>query len=283
MIQARLTRRSAIAGFGFMVASGMSLIESSVAAESADQDALERYIRIRSSPDGSPVIWVHEGVLLIKLDGQVAKPVLRVGGVSFTQAIRREPGIYDWRLDEVGYYRALDNDDVLDRWTNPFTGVEIRPGHYRTPEFAQYSRDGVKPGKPLAPGMEYQGEITTLAEVGGIVAVTEDIYLRIPGGPGVDGGAARPDRQLSSLGTYATTAADLRQARSKWVDCQLSYSTMNSFARWLGMSGMHGIQNLRLAGRKRPHTDLGAIPLWMRERIAKDHPTFMDVPKQWRS
>jgi hypothetical protein len=57
---------------------------------------------------------------------------------------------------------------------------------------------------------------------------------------------------------------------------------MNSFAEWLGMGDTPGMQNLRLAGRKLPDTDREAIPAWLRSRIARDHPGFLDVTTQWR-
>ena len=40
---------------------------------------------------------------------------------------------------------------------------------------------------------------------------------------------------------------------------------MNSFEPWLGMGNVAGIQSLRLAGRKLPHTEIDAIPSWLRD------------------
>ena len=48
------------------------------------------------------------------------------------------------------------------------------------------------------------------------------------------------------------------------------------------MDDVTGVQDMRLAGRKMPLGSLAAIPAWLRERLSHDHPTFLDVPKDWR-
>jgi hypothetical protein len=281
-MSARMTRRYALQSLAVLASAGVhGGAVAAAATKPWTDDAMERYLRIRTAPDGAPVMWLHEGVLLAKLDGDVAKPLLRVNGLAFTRAIRREAGVYDWQLDEVGYYRDLKTGAVLEQWTNPFTGQVIRPNHYRTPESMRFVHGQVEPDKPLAPGVELHGEIETLAELAGLVVVSESLYVRIGARPAADGKPARQERVLTSLGSYAALAQDLERDASAWVDCQLSYSTMNSFAPWLGMEQFRGIQNLRLAGRKCRHDDRGEIPTWFRERIERDHPTFLDLPKTW--
>ena len=64
------------------------------------------------------------------------------------------------------------------------------------------------------------------------------------------------------------------------VDAQLYESVRGMLgANW--RQEIEGMQNLRLAGRKVPHTDREAIPAWLRARIARDHPGFLDVATQW--
>ena len=285
----RMSRREALVGLG-LAATGCAALTRALAAAPAPQadstEALERFVRLRSSPGHAPVMWIFDGVLLAKLEGRVAQPLVRSSGVSLTQVRPRGPGVFDFRLEEVGYFRDLASGEVLERWTNPLTGREVRPRNYRTPESLQLRPQG--PRAPSMPaGIEFHGAMTTLAEVAGLVAMTEDLYVRVPATvaaaatSAAPARAARPERHLASLGTYTATARDLRRPATEWVDCQLSYATMNSFADWLDMADLPGVQNLRLAGRKLPHTDGEAIPAWLRSRIARDHPGFLDVTTQW--
>lgn len=289
MNASKLTRREALGGLGLLAAAGTapSLAQSqsttpgTPGAGSVARSDLDRFVRLRGSPDGAPVMWVYAGVLLGKPEGQVARPLVRVHGVSFTQARRRPDAGYDWRLDEVGYYTDLSSDAVLESWVNPFTGAAVRPAHYHSPEYLVYSDQGVASGDPLPPGAELRGSITRLADVAGIAAMTEDLYVAVAARPAAQGQAARPARALASLGTYTALAADLDRPGTHWVDCQMSYGTMNSFAGWLGMEGTPGVQNMRLAGRKCRIADRDAVPRWLRERMHRDYPQFLDANDRW--
>lgn len=239
---------------------------------------LERFIRMRSAPDHTPVLWVHGGVLMLKPEGESARSVLRVAAVSMTQAVPRGPGVYDWRLDEIGYYLDLDGREVVERWTNPWTGESRPPRHYRSPEYLVIRAGGAVPRDPLPEGAEFRGEITDLYAAGDRVTMTEDLYVSMPG---VAGDPTRPPRRLASLGTFTASATQLAAPRSRWVDCEFTYATMNSFAPWLGMGARPGVQNMRLVGSKFPATRFSAIPRWLRRRIEQQHPTFFDLPKLW--
>ena len=114
-----------------------------------------------------------------------------------------------------------------------------------------------------------------LGSVGGTLAMTEDLYVRMPGRPAREGQPARPDRMFASLATFTSSVAQLERPAGDWVDCVFSYSTMNSLAGWLGMEGVAGIQSMRLVGEKRRENDLAAMPRWLRERIAVDYPGYL--------
>ncbi len=237
-----------------------------------------RYVRMRSAEDGQPAMWVFGGVKLVKLNGQVARPIVGMGGVTFTQAVERSPGVYDWQLDEVGYYLDLQTGAVIDEMINPFTGKMVRPAHYRAPEYLRFTGTQVVPQNPLPPSIEFEGRITRLADVAGMTAMTEDMYLTIPQRPATQTKPARPARQLTSLKTYTARADQLDSGYRGWVDCQYSYTTMNSLASWLTMDSQAGVQNMRLAGTKCPLLQPGVIPDWFIQRVTPDHPDFLAAP-----
>lgn len=295
-IPAGLSRREVMTGIGVLAAAGpffgSGLAEAAAAATTAAPDdaaALERltrFVRLRSAPGHAPVMWIADGLLIAKPAGGAARPLLRNTTLSFTQVAPRGPGVFDFRLEEVGYFRALDADDVLESWTNPVTGARVAPRNYRTPEALRLGPQGPGIAQP-PPGLEFRGALSVLAELGGSVSLAEDLYVRIPATParaasaGAPARAARAERFLASLGTYTASAAATRDPGAAWVDCSFHYSTLNSFADWLGFGALDGTQSLRLAGIKRPHADHAAIPAWLRERVLREHPDFLDVPRRW--
>ncbi|MCC5869902.1 MAG: hypothetical protein JJU27_15470 [Gammaproteobacteria bacterium] len=133
----------------------------------------------------------------------------------------------------------------------------------------------------LPPGIEFRGEVTRLAQVGGVVATTEDLYVKVPGRPGTEDAPAQPERISTSLATFISAASDLQRPDSEWIDCTFSYTTLNSFVGWLDMSAIPGVQNMRLIGAKCRTDERNAVPAALRARIADDHPDFLASWTQW--
>lgn len=285
-----LTRRSALAGLGLAAAAGApfarAVAVAATAPAAAPTDLFARFLRLRSAPGHAPVAWISDGLMFVKPEGAHPHALVRSTSLAYTQIVPRADGTLAFRLEEVGFYRDIATGAKLVRWTNPMTGREVAPPHYRTPEDFTLHADGPRPAH-LSPGIEFRGELLPLAEHAGDVCIGEDLYVRLPARdamPAADGRPprpARPERFLASLGSYIVRAADLAKPATEWVDCSLAYSTMNSVSDWLGLGDFRGVQNLRLMSRKRPHDDLDAVPAWLRENIARDHPTFLDLPKQW--
>jgi len=232
-------------------------------------------MRMRGSPDGAAVMWVYSGVLVVKPEGQIAREVARIEGLSFTRITARDDGTYDLQLEEVGYFCDLTTGEVLETLINPFTGAQVQPRHYRSPQQLRFAGTGVRPAMELPPGIEFRGEVTRLAQVGGVVATTEDLYVKVPGRPGTEDAPGQPERISTSLATFISAADDLQRPDSEWIDCTFSYTTINSFVGWLEMSSMPGVQNMRLIGAKCPTDQRNAVPAALRARIADDHPDFL--------
>ncbi|MCC5869903.1 MAG: DUF1838 family protein [Gammaproteobacteria bacterium] len=102
-----------------------------VAAPASGRDPaqlLRDSMRMRGSPDGTVVMWVYSGVLVVRPEGQVAREVSRIEGLSFTRITARDDGAYDLQLEEVGYFCDLVTGEVLQTLVNPFTGARSTPG-----------------------------------------------------------------------------------------------------------------------------------------------------------
>lgn len=236
---------------------------------------LRDFLRLRTAPGGEPVMWRYAGILVGKPEGEMAMPLTRIEGLSYTQATPRDDGSVDWQLEEVGYYCGLDDGRPLERMLNPFTRQEVGVVHYRSPQKLRFVGNRIEPAQALPPGVEFRGEIRRLAAVAGRVALTEDLYVRMPAVPANGSRPARPVRFANSLATFHGAEKDLSGPAKRWVPCEFSYATLNSFAGWLGMEGTAGVQDMRITGVKCRLDDRAALPAWLRERIAQDHAGFM--------
>jgi len=259
-------------------------MSGSIASAASGRDPaqlLRDSMRMRGSPEGTPVMWVYSGALVVKPEGQIAREVARIEGLSFTRLTARDDGAYDLQLEEVGYFCDLFTGKVLETLVNPVTGVQVHPRHYRSPQQLRFSGTLVQPVMQLPPGIEFRGEVTRLAQVGGVVATTEDLYVKVPGRPAAENAQAQPERISTSLATFICAASDLKRADSEWIDCTFSYTTLNSFVGWLQMSSMPGVQNMRLIGAKCRTDERNAVPAALRARIADDHPDFLASWTEW--
>lgn len=238
-------------------------------------DLLRDFLRLRTAPGGEAVMWRYAGILVGKPEGEMARPLTRIEGVSYTQAAPRTDGSVDWQLEEVGYYCDLENGRPLDRFANPFTQATVRVAHYRSPQKLRFIGNRIEPAQAMPPGVEFRGEIRRLAAVAGRVAVTEDLYVRMPAVPATETRPARAVRYANSLATFHGAERDLSKPARVWLPCEFSYTTLNSFASWLEMDGVAGVQDMRITGAKCRVDQRETIPAWLRERIALDHPGFL--------
>lgn len=271
-------RRRAVQGLGLMaLAPGLSsrvMADTSLAPHSANPlapDSFQRFLRMRTAPDGSPVLWVYSGVLVVKPEGEVAQPLARIEGLSRSQATKQADGRWLWELDEAGYFCDPVSGEVAEKVFNPFTAAWVRPRHYRSPQKLILSPTRIDPGVSLPDGVDFRGEITELARIAGTVAMTEDLYVKMSGVPAAEGSPARPPRFAASLATFSTRETQFEWPGTEWIDCQFNYTTLNSFVGWLDMSGAAGVQDMRLVGVKIRIDDQASVSDRLRRRIMSEH------------
>lgn len=282
-------RRGVLAGLGAMLVAPPLLVgasppvavtdgsvtDGSVTNAERNELLLREFIRLRTAPDLAPVLWVYSGVLVVKPDGEVARPVARIEGLSRSRATPRSDGSWLWELDEAGYYCEPSSGRPATELLNPFSGSMVKPKHYRSPQALAFTRAGITPVNPLPPGVEFRGEITRLAEVAGTLALTEDLYVKMAARAASGAQSARPARYAASLATFTTLQRNLSLPSTSWVDCQFNYTTLNSFVDWLGLADRCGVQDMRIVGIKCRMDDRNAVPIWLRERVKADHPDLL--------
>ena len=264
-----IARRSVIAaGAALAVAPGFA--RSKVAAlDISLKDparATDIFVRMRTRGPGLWGVWAYSGVFIVKPEGELARKLCRIDGMSFNRATRLADGGWRYELEECGYWCDLASGRPISELVNPFTGKTVRPRPYRSPQVNQFRDMTITSLSTNLPvGLIYQGSIAAPIRVGETLFMTEDLFVKTPPMP------PRGPRVQTSMATFASPIAALR--RDGFVPADFTYNTMNSFVPWLEMDGMPGVQSMRLAGRKA--IDSRIVPEWLRTCVAADHLDFL--------
>lgn len=274
-----VSRRQLLTGLAATPFASALLFRPALATGSApaSQAGLDTVMRIRSRLDGKPCFWWYQGTFFINVRGEVTRPILYIEGASVTRATKQPDGSYETFLDEAGFFCDLETQDILNRWTNPWNGLEATPRHYRSPQRNNESINGVKPLMANLPaGMEYRGVLTEPVVHSGRVWASEELFVRRPNAePGEPGQADSPGpwNVQTSLATWQAAEADVRDEKRAFVSSTLAYNTLATPRPWLRLGDRSAMQMWRLFGAKVESPD--QLPKRIRERVDAAQPDLL--------
>ena len=240
--------------------------------------------RIRARADGGLVLWWWQGDVFGKRPGEITRRLLRISGVGFNRIRRQPDGLWESTMSEAGYYADADTGEILDAWTNPYTGREVRPEHNRLKLHYLIEPGGVI--RPAMPGVPFEGRVGPAIVSGDTVWMSERLAASFPAAPppkpgadpGPDGGKAPKGLigEPMEVTHFVASVADVNDARLEVVPATMSHSTIWSFYPWLGMEPASGYVITEIIGRK--VADEAAVPAALRARIDRDHPGLFGSP-----
>lgn len=241
------------------------------------QHKLDAYVRMRNRGDGQKSYTRYSGTFFIKLEGEVAVPILGIEGMSWGRCERQADGTYLYAMQEAGYHTDLATRAVVDEWVNPVTGQTVQPKHYRSGQTSTFTPTSVLPNITRRPeGLEYNGVITPATVIDDTVWCSEDLFVKFPN-PRERYEDERewsgPYRISNSLATHMVKLADLEDRDRAFVPSSMSYTTLNSWRGWMKMGQTPGMISWRLKGKKFESPDL--LDDWISQRIDSDHPDLL--------
>lgn len=241
------------------------------------QQKLDAYVRMRNRGDGRKSYTRYSGTFFMKLDGEVAVPILGIEGMSWGRCERQADGTYLYSMQEAGYHTDLVNREIVDEWVNPVNGLTVVPKHYRSGQTSTFTPTSVLPNIARRPeGLEYKGVITPATVIDDTVWCSEDLFVKFPN-PRERYEDERewsgPYRISNSLATHMVKLADLEDRDRAFVPSSMSYTTLNSWRGWMKMGQTQGMISWRLKGKKFESADM--VDDWISQRIHKDHPDLL--------
>ena len=93
--------------------------------------ALESYVKLRGSTVDETVYQPYCGDIFLAADGKLGVPMLGFWGLQKSRWRRAADGSWSNQDFDLGFYVDYQTRQIIDRWTNPITGREVKVHHYR--------------------------------------------------------------------------------------------------------------------------------------------------------
>jgi hypothetical protein len=255
-------------------------------------DNVQAYMKLTSSLDDGFVMGWFGGHVFSLIPDQPLTPLMRLEGFGVGKAIRERDGTYKILWKEVGYYKDLVNDQVLDTWVNPLNhqrtdvmhihnlGVTSKiapsfshvsggpPGMVTaTVQNANYTRPN-DPAQPfILPWFQVSDSVSLWMDVSAVLPnpLSPKIWVRESSGPTI---------RIAEQFLYTAKASDFFNPDLPSVDYVGGWNRFSPWLPWMLMGDAPGGLFVRAATRRLRSYDELPRPLY--NYTAKHFPEFLD-------
>jgi hypothetical protein len=242
--------------------------------------AFQAYARMRGVTPQKLGLWWYAGLIHVQREGEVLVPFLKVEGFSFNRIQVTPDGKLDQVLAEAGYFKDVETEEILSDWTNPLTGLKVKPKHYKLVQHILADEISIAIKDTNMQPMSTHGRIGPAMVSGDIVWVGENFSNKyeVPQREGRDPMEYAGQFIVgSSLATFESKLSDLADAKKEFVPATLSYQSLSGYMSWLRMGREKGLINWQLFGRKLRTMD--EAPKSLLARLDADYPGWLADPK----
>ncbi len=213
-------------------------------ASPADQALAFR--KLAYSTDGKVGFWWLRGRRYGLVEGDLT-PFWDMHVGSWFRARDLEGGHYETTTISVSVYTDCATGEVLEAFTNPYTGKKVRIGRFPpTPVRAVYGPEGRLPTPDAAPaGLTAKAAIGPTWVEGDSVYVTADVILA---GALISDPTTRV--RVNDLTTYAGSVRDVLDPAVAMAPAAQIFNDDNTWPAWLEMGDRPGSYFSRAQGRK---------------------------------
>lgn len=231
---------------------------------------LDQFMRVRASDDGRDVVVWFAGEIHAWVPGEPARHLFGFEGFNVARAVPADGG-WDLLSREAVYYLDVDSREVLQTWTNPYTGREVDVVHVlNDPVNFPLRKDG--------PRGQFAVAVTDL---GDRIAFTSDVYLTYPSPMPR---AQYPEHsqsdlyQAAELFHYLCARADL-EGGAACVPADVSWTRIAPWVPFMAMADRPGHLVYHCVGTKLAGgTD--DLPAALRAHVQRTAPQFLTAPRE---
>lgn len=236
-------------------------------------DSVQAYRRIQCSlEDGRPAVYGWTGRAYSRVPGEPDRLLFVVDGMNIRQcgAVEDPERGRGFRLvsKEILLYRDPATGEVLDHWTNPWTGKTVRVIHVANDPVNQPATFPIgRDGRPFTLPVSVSGDRWWLT-------ATVPLFYQNPLGGDFQqyvGGKYHATEMFNFMGRTADLAPDAGDT----ADIGIGWVRVSGWLPWMEMGGRAGEIYFHTAGRKLERYDQLADVL--RDQIADHYPGY-DAP-----
>ena len=258
-----------------VLASGVALATAPAFAQPAPDEArrrdLLRFIRMRGALDDRLVIGYLSGRYDGLVDGELT-PLFGLHAATFSRYRAKGDG-FEAVSFEQAYFTDLSTRQVLDRWTNPYTGETVEPPVTRSAPSKLFIGPDLRfhPDKPAPPTFKLDFAAQGPEIIGDEIVFLDKAYASsTPPAPA-------PRFYYEETTTLTARLTDVDQRSTPTVPCQTSFTAIVSWRPWLKM-GSHPGCMLGL-GHGRYGAALESLPKPWLEATARLRPELLSHPE----
>jgi len=249
--QTSLTRRTALAGA--TSAFGLGTFTASPALSDGHINKNKLYVQLRGNLDGTDGLWAYSGAYWGKPQGEVARQLFRVDGLSYNSMTLRDDGGVDQKMIECGFWQDPETGELADEWVNPMNGLICRPLHFKSSQILSFDKDGDQEltDEQRARMRHAEGLIVEPIVMGPMIWSQERLirkFIRPEPEPEMEPlSYTGPVVTMTSLATYKAEVSDLEKA---FVPTSLHFQSISGWYPWMRMGQRAGVCSFELIGRK---------------------------------
>lgn len=277
-----LTRRAALtgaagaagmAGLGALGA-GSAMAGGHTLNLDEPEDNLKALLKLQADLSGEDVIGGFGGEVWGWVPGEGNRRLFRSYGIGASHIERVEGG---WRFyhRELMYYLDPDTGEILDEWTNPYTGQRVEVLHIlNDPVHRFYPLSG----GPFAPPWPYTIVGDDLVFRISVFSFRDSIMPRLE----YPLHSADNKYQAAELWSMNGRVSEVMDPDVTSASCVTSWSRVGQWLPFMEMGNRPGIMVYHSDAYK--YLDgVAQIPADMRAYTEKNHPKYLESPKEWQS
>lgn len=242
------------------------------------EDNLLAFIKVRGSLDPEEeVIYYAKGKIYGFVEGERDKPLLGYEMYNIGRNIKTGENEYQLLTNEVLLYTDLKTGEVLDQFSNPYTGEDVDVLHvWNSPVNQEQKLQG-----------KYGPWGVNHTKVGGdMVCMNADIFLAYPSPLTVEEYPENSQSNLyeaSELFQFFFSEKDLNNPELTSVPTTISWTRIGPWLPWMKMGQRQGSVVYQGAGYKLLEKDFDTMPKVLTDYVMKHQPKYRHAPREFSS
>ena len=272
-----ITRRKILKSAGTVaLLGGAQLTHGAVPTQAliGPDNTLKAYQKMRFALDDKLVFWWMRATKYGLVDSEV-KPLYGMEIGNIAQVTQVDSVSFTAKTLEIVYATNEETGELLEEWLNPYTGA-VRPMQHIPigPNTLHHTIDG-----PELPTELPGAKLEATAEFGPMWFEGDSVWVRDDTAALVTqlDGKSTPFR-VYDWPTYQSLVAEVQDPELQSARCNITFTAVSDWQRWMGMQGQPGNLLSRASGQKT--RDFAELPARFRRLLEENHPFIAENPEK---